>query len=234
VSDQWETEFGVVTLTTRELLALDDNERNFLLAASFIVNDIRFHWALLARSPTDGGGTNLGSMQLIRRFWGLRKLSSVIYEAINTIGAFCDEIENVRDIQTTKFSILGQEICRAQNSYNLAREFRNFSTFHYSKNQLAKGLKGFEDGALHRIFAHPQQGNSISELAEQIFTLPKLQKHDECEIKKFDDWCNDYSGAILKFCDTATAEIIMKAFPEKSYTMQAIDVTAEAAYPENR
>ena len=70
---------------------------------------------------------------------------------------------------------------------------------------------------------------SISELAEQIFTLPTILKHNEKEGKEFDDWCKTYSGAVVKICDRATAKIILNAYPDKSYSMQTVSVRNEAA-----
>ena len=65
------TTFGVLEFTTKELLALPEIERQFLLAVSLITNDVRFHWSLMARSKTDGQNDDVKVMQLVRDFWSL-------------------------------------------------------------------------------------------------------------------------------------------------------------------
>lgn len=93
---EYETEFGVVSLTSRELLDMPKDHRDFLLAASFIANDIKFHWSMMVRSPIDAAGNDLRAMQCVRWFWCSRKLSSVIIEATNTLDGFCGKIPLVK------------------------------------------------------------------------------------------------------------------------------------------
>ncbi len=230
----FETEFGVVALTTRELSSLPESEREFLLAASLIVNDIRFYWSMMARSPLDALGDDLKSMQMVRQLWCLRKLASVIHEAIETLNGFCGDLKLVKDAVRSGRQIVGTVESRSKMR-DVANAYRNLSAHHFSRNGLGFDLSSFDLSAEHRTFAHPQRGNSISELAEQIFTLPKLREiAPEATIEDMHQWCMACSGSIMSFCDTLTAQIITAAFPDQGYDIKSIDVESEAQPPDHR
>ena len=187
----YETDFGVISLITRELLDMPRDKRDFLIAAAFISNDIKFHWSMMVRSPIDEGGTDIGAMQTVRWLWCERKLSSVIIEARNRLDYFCGKIPLVKKISKGKIPIITKENRKSKYTA-VAEEFRNKSAYHYQHGDLSNELRGFDDDALHRIFAHNQRGNSISELAEQIFTLPTLRRiSQETKFDGFSDWCSE-------------------------------------------
>jgi hypothetical protein len=171
-SANYETEFGVVSLTSRELLDMPKDHRDFLLAASFIANDIKFHWSMMVRSPIDASGDDLRAMQCVRWFWCTRKLSSVIVEATDTLDSFCGKIPLVKMIAREISPILSSEN-RKSRFAAVAREFRNKSAYHYLHGDLTSELEGFDENAVHRIFAHKQSGNSISELVSKYIQCPR-------------------------------------------------------------
>jgi len=224
----YETDFGVISLTTRELLDMPKDSRDFLIAASFISNDIKFHWSMMVRSPIDAGGTDLGAMQYIRWFWCVRKLSSVVIEATDRLAYFCGKIPLVKKISQSKAPIISKE--NRKSKFNaVAQEFRNKSAYHYLHGDLAEELSTFDDNAAHRIFAHNQQGNSISELGEQIFTIPTLKRiSQQSEFDGFNTWCSECSGSIMRFCNVATAQLILETHPKKGFDPITISILQEA------
>jgi hypothetical protein len=224
----YETDFGVIALTTRELLDLPSENRDFLIAAAFISNDIKFHWSMMVRSPIDGGGTDIGAMQTIRWFWCVRKLSSVIIEARNRLDYFSGKIPLLKKISKSEMPIITKENRKSKYAA-VAEEFRNKSAYHYQHGDLSNELSGFDENALHRIFAHNQQGNSISELAEQIFTLPTLRRiTQETKFDGFNTWCSECSGSILRFCNVATTQLILQSYPKKSFAPLTLSLLNEA------
>jgi hypothetical protein len=232
--DTYETEFGVVTLTSRELLDMPKDHRDFLLAASFISNDIKFHWSMMARSPIDAVGVDLRALQFVRWLWCSRKLSSVIIEATNILDNFCGKIPLVKKITREITPILSAEN-RKSKYIAVAREFRNKSAYHYLHGDLASELEGFDENAVHRIFAHKQSGNSISELAEQIFTMPTLKRiSQEAEFDGFNTWNSQCSGSIMKFCEVATAKLLLEANPKKRPNSLIMSIPEEAASVDHR
>jgi flagellar biosynthesis component FlhA len=58
-----EISFGVISITTKELLDMPQDSLDFLLAASFIMNDIRFYWSMMLRSPNDADESDLQSIK---------------------------------------------------------------------------------------------------------------------------------------------------------------------------
>jgi hypothetical protein len=227
-----ETDFGVISLTSQELLALPKDERDFLIAASFIANDIRFHWSMMVRSPIDSPMNDLKAMQCVRWFWCSRKLSSVIVEATDTLDKFCGKLTLLKKIVREKSPIISSANRKSKFS-NVAREFRNKSAYHYSHGDLATELEGFDRNAVHRIFAHTQSGNSISELAEQIFTLPTLKRiANVSDFEGFNSWCIQCSKSIMKFCEIATAELLLASNSKKGFDPVTLIVNQEAA-PQN-
>lgn len=229
-----ETDFGVVTLTTQELLALPAADRDFLLAASFIVNDVRFYWSMMARSPIDAIGNDLKTMQLIRQLWSMRKLASVIHEAHLTLNGFCNKLDLVKEAVQSNIRIIDEAESRSKIK-DVAFAFRNMSAHHFSGDGLGFDLSNFDLTAEHRIFAHVQTGNSISEIAEQVFTLPKMREiAPEASVDDLHHWCMKCSGSIMEFCNIITAKIIMRAFPDQGYSMQSINTEMEAHPKEHR
>ena len=226
------THFGVVSLTTEELSSLDANERDFILASSFITNDIRFYWSLMARSPIDAGEGNrdLAAMQYIRWLWSTRKLASVLFEAIDTL----DHLRGRVTLARAEGAVIKKGL-RSSKCFAVAKEYRNRSAHHFAKYGLDFDLANFDEKAEHRHFAHPQQGNSISELGEQIFTLPTLQKiAPGVTPEHFDKWCQDCASQIMRFCDKVTAEILTIRFPDKTYVTKSLHVANEAEAPDHR
>ncbi|UVK53198.1 hypothetical protein DBIPINDM_006667 [Mesorhizobium sp. AR02] len=109
------------------------------------------------------------------------------------------------------------------------------SAHHFAKDGLDFDLSNFDKDSQHRHFAHPQQGNSISELGEQIFTLPKrLRIAPGITQEQFDKWCQDCASQVMKFCDKVTAAILLNAFPDKTYTGKSLSTATEAEGPEHR
>ena len=230
----YETDFGVVTLTSRELLDMPKDHRDFLIATSFIANDLKFHWSMLVRSPIDAKEADLKALQIVRWFWCSRKLSSVVVEATQALDIFCGKIPLIKNIARSDTPILSSEN-RKSKFHTVAWEFRNKSTYHYSHGDLASELEGFDENADHRIFAHRQQGNSISELAEQIFTLPTIRRiAGTSEFDGFNTWCSQCSNSIMHFCNVATAKMILETYPEKYYDAKTIAISEEAAPKDHR
>jgi hypothetical protein len=229
-----ETDFGIITLTTEELLALPIAERDFLLAASFIINDLRFYWSMMARSPIDASGDNLRTMQLIRQLWTIRKLASVIHEAHLTLSGFCTKWDLVKEAVQSDLKIIEKAESRSKMK-DVAHAFRNMSAHHFSNEGLGFDLANFDFTSKHRIFAHVQTGNSISEIGEQIFTISKLKEiAPEGTINDLHDWCMKCSGSIMSFCNVITAKIITRAFPNKRYFIESVNTEMEAYPKEHR
>ncbi len=211
-------EFAENAISTQELLQLTEEERKFVLAASFMMNDIRFHWSQLARSPIDGVDGHLMRMQKIRQLWGARKLAGVVIEAQITIGHFIGKFDFL------KIYVMSNPIFSKQNlnskCWPLARRLRNETAYHYLPEKLAQNLSGFSEDEMHRHYAHVQHGNSICTLGEQIFTLPiVLNELGENGLNIFCDWIDESSNAILDFCNNVLATIFLERFPDKNHTI---------------
>jgi hypothetical protein len=234
------TEFGILEFTTEELLQLSESELRFLITASLITNDVRFHWSLMVRSKLDGCSDEVKVMQLVRDFWTLRKLSSVIYEADKALNGFIKKIKFLENLlKAEKFIVPSGPLDsgeKLKDGYmKLAGQLRNSSSYHYGVGDLIKNIKGFDTRAKHIYFAHPQQGNSISALCEQIITLPTINAAFEgANMDDFHKWCRDSSNSILRFCNLAIAEIVTTKMPEKFIQMKQIVMGAEAAPIEHR
>ena len=233
-SNGYETEFGLITLTTTELLAIPGDHRNFLIAASFISNDNKFYWSMMTRSPIDANDQDIRAMQTVRWFWCSRKLASVIVEAEIALGAHCGKIPLLKKINFEKTPILSKDN-RKSNFFKVANEFRNKSAYHYAHGELGKELAGFDSNANHRIFAHRQQGNSVSELGEQIYTLPTIKKiTGSSDFEGFNKWCSQCSSSIMRFCNIATVEVILEHLPKKAHQMITLQINHEAETKEHR
>jgi hypothetical protein len=237
---QYVTNFGVLEFTTSELLVLPDVEQRFLLSASLITNDIRFHWSLMARSKTDGESDEVKVMQLVRDFWTLRKLSSVIYEADKALNGFVDKSDLLREIVEGGDPIVPNPPSipkpPSEGSYmKLAEHLRNRSTYHYGVGDLIENIKSFESNAKHMYFAHQQHGNSISALCEQIVTLPTINNAFEgANLNDFHEWCRSCSNSILQFCNVAIAKIVKLRMPDKKIQNKQVVLGDEAALPDHR
>ncbi len=198
------------------------------------MNDIRFHWMIMLRSPIDPGLSDLASMQMVRQLWGLRKLSAVIFEAEQTLSSMVGKIDLLKSTIQGGQPILPR-VARQSRFLKVAAAYRNKSAYHYDVNEIKSHISGFEQTAKHRHFAHPQVGNSISELGEQVFTHPKLKElFPDSDINDFHDWCMDCSNSIMTFCNIAIAKIVEQKFPQKNLRMKSIVVGDEIAPPELR
>lgn len=228
------TNFGVLEFTTEELLALPDVEQRFLLTASLITNDVRFYWSLMARAKNDGLLEEVKVMQLVRDFWTLRKLSSVIYEAdkaLNGLMAKSDLLRNIVDCGNT----IVPSPSNGEDYMELAGHLRNRSAYHYGVGDLVKNIKDFDSNAKHLYFAHEQHGNSISALCEQIVTLPAINHAFKgANLDDFHTWCRGCSNSILHFCNVAIAKIISLRMPGKKFLIKEIVLGEEAAPPDHR
>ena len=215
-------EINEIAFSTAELQQLSEDERNFILAASFIMNDIRFHWALLARSPIDAPDPHLKRMQIVRELWGSRKLASVIIEADATIGHFIGKIDFLKKCAASS-PIFSSEN-RKSKCWELSRKLRTESAYHYLPKNFGQNLAGFLESEMHRHYAHNQHGNSICTIGEQIFTSPLILKElGENGLNKFCGWVEESSNSILDFCNKALGIIISKQFPQKSYSSIQIE-----------
>jgi hypothetical protein len=231
---QYVTDFGVLTFTTEELLKLPEVEQRFLLTASLITNDVRFHWSLMARSMTDGHSDEVKTMQLVRDLWSLRKLSSVIYEADKALNGLVGKSDLLRKIAEDGTPIVPNP--PNDGSYmDLAGHLRNRSAYHYGVGDLIKNIRGFDATVKHTYFAHEQHGSSISALCEQIVTLPTINKAFKgADVEGFHEWCRDCSNSILHFCNVAIAEVISRRMPDKRVIMKQVVMGEEAAPPDHR
>jgi hypothetical protein len=208
-------EFAEIAFSTDELQQLPEDERNFILAASFVMNDIRFHHAHLARSPIDASDLHLRRMQKIRTLWATRKLASVVVEADHAIGEFIGKINFLR-AHIDKKPIFTKEN-RKSKCWDLARKLRTETAYHYLPQNFAQSLSGFSADELHRHYAHAQHGNSICTIGEQIFTSPLiLGELGDNGLNDFCKWTEESSNSILDFCNNALAIILLKQFPDKS------------------
>jgi hypothetical protein len=228
------TTFGVLEFTTKELLNLPEIERQFLLAASLITNDVRFHWSLMARSKTDGQNDDVKVMQLVRDFWSLRKLSAVVYEAQLALNRFVGQIDILKNMIAAGTLI----IIKSANSgkyLELANQLRNKSAYHYGESELVKNIEGFDPDAKHTYYAHEQHGNSISALCEQIVTLPTIKNaFDGANENDFHAWCRSSSNSILHFCNLAIANICIERMPDKCIQIKQIVLGDEATLQDHR
>jgi hypothetical protein len=224
----WEPKFVIATLTTQELNSFSEAERDFILAASLIGNDIRFFESLLIRSPRDSADGTLLSMQNVRLMWVIRKLSASLYEAIETINEFCEKIPIMSEILQKDYPHISKENISVSKSYKLAKKLRNFASHHFSINQLSKHLKKLADQDEHRIFVNYQQGNSLSELTERIFTIPNILDHDNSGDTFFLNWCDDLARVIYDFCEKITKTLIDIKFPNKIHPTKEFEFNEEA------
>lgn len=224
----WEPKFMIVSLTTQDLNSFTEAERDFILASSLIANDLRFFASLLIRSPRDSIENTILSMQNVRLMWVIRKMSASVYEAIETIGEFCQKIPTIDNLIKSQYLHLSKDICKNNKSYKLAKKFRNFSSHHFSINQLSKHLKRFADLEERRIFANAQLGNTINEITEKIFTIPNILDHDNSGELFFLNWCDDMGKFIFDFCDKATKTLIDLRFPGKVHPMKEFEFGNEA------
>ena len=232
--DNSETNFGVISITTKELLDMPQDSLDFLMATSFIMNDIRFYWSMMLRSPNDADESDLQSMQMIRWLWCTRKLASVIHEAIKTLNFFCGKIPTVKKLAQGNQPIISPE--NRKSKFNaVSQAFRDKSAHQYSKKDLAGELQTFNADAVHRIFVHEQRGNSLSELAEQIFTIPTLNRiSQKSDFSEFNTWCSQCSGTIMTFCEVATARLLLEAYPNKTYPSQKLSTKYETEAMDHR
>jgi hypothetical protein len=222
-------EFQVISLTTGELNSIPTPERNFLITASFISNDIRFFWSMITRSPVTTGLTDLSSMQMVRWLWCTRKIAAAICEAETTLSSYCGKIPQLKALAKSTHPVLSYEL-RKSRCMAIARKLRNSVTSHYSTKELDESLTKSDQDAVHRIFGHKISGNSISELSERIYTLPKMHSDQlNLNLGEFNDWCRDASLSILRFCDVGGAQILNDALPGKGYETRGIAVGNEAA-----
>jgi hypothetical protein len=231
VRNDYETTFGIISLSTSELLSLNVNSRNFLLAASMITNDIRFIWQLIGRSPIDGANDDLLSMQMIRRLWSVRKVAGAVYDGFEGLKPFIGKIPALKQLSKDGTPVIPKEQI-AQKFMNLAKSLRHRNSHFYSAkidNGFDRHLNDPSENIQHRIFAHIQNGNSISELAEQVFTLREVLNYREgTTLGQFEEWCLRCSGSIVKFCNIATVKVILEAFPDKVGETRSIPVINEA------
>jgi transcriptional regulator with XRE-family HTH domain len=233
VTSQNVTELGVISLTTNEFLSLKPAEKDFLMASSFIMNDIRFYWSLMTRSPIDEPQEDVRAMQTIRWLWCSRKLASVIYEADIALGKIKGKLPLAKEIAKLTPPISKQN--NLSPNKKIAATFRNKAAYHYDTEVLSEGLSGFLPEAKHRLFAHPQHGNSISEFGEQVFTLPLLHKINKTKPKDdFDHWLRECSNSILTFCEITTAKILLGALPNKKYQKKLLPMISEAESKNHR
>lgn len=124
---------------------------------------------------------------------------------------------------------------RKSKFIEVAREFRNRSAYHYSHGDLTRELEGFDENAVHRIFAHKQSGNSVSELAEQIYTMPTIKRiTQESEFDGFNTWCSKCSSSIMKFCEVATAKLLLDVDPKKELDSVTMSISREAEPKDHR
>jgi hypothetical protein len=230
----YETSIGVIEFTTQELKLLSDHERAFLFSASLILNDMRFHWSLLGRSPMDDQDELLKTMQVVRQLWLLRKLSAAICEANQTIGEYVGKLPFLRELVGQGLSIL-QNSPHSKDYLKLAGRLRNKTAYHYNTKELASNIDTFSDNEVHRLFAHKQQGNSISAICEQVLTGPTIvNAFQGSTMDGFHDWCMESSNSIVVFCNKSLGQLILKRFPQKSYYEHVLRTTEEARPAESR
>lgn len=225
------TTFGIIEFTTEELLLLPAVEQRFLLAASLITNDVRFHWSLIARSKNNDENDDIRTMQLVRGYWGLRKLSSVVFEAQLALKGFVKQISILQQLVSSGTPIISKTKTSKKN-LELANSLRNKSAYHYGVGDLINNIAGFAPNVRHRYYAHEQQGNSISALCEQILTVPTIQNAFEgSNVNEFQEWCLSSSNSILHFCNLAMAQIIGIRLPDKTFQLTEIVMGNEAETP---
>jgi hypothetical protein len=228
------TEFGILEFTTKELLNLPEEERQFLLAVSLITNDVRFHWSIMSRSKSDGQNDDIKTMQIVRDLWSLRKLAAVIYEAQLALHAFSGKIEFIREMKDAGTLII-KKPKNGDKYLELANKLRNRSASHYDVRDLVKNINGFDSDIIHRYYAHQQQGNSISAICEQIITVPTIRTaFDGANENDFHHWCMSASNSIMQFCGLAIAKLCEIRMPEKHIQLKEVVVGTEARSMEHR
>ena len=189
MDNNFTAEFGVIEFTTQELRSLTSKELEFLLAVSLIINDIRFYWSLLGRSRIDGNIDDLKILQSVRDLWLLRKLSAVIVESQNKLHELKPHVAAVSNLIDANVRIL-PKFEKSDNYLELAKLLRTKITYHYAVGDLGGNLQGFGAQAKHSLFAHNQQGNSISAICEQILTLPTIRDTFEGSTENgLQNWC---------------------------------------------
>jgi len=222
-------EYAVIEFTTSELLQLSRNEQEFVLSASLILNDVRFHWAIIGRTKEDSEDQTLKTMQMVRALWALRKLASVIVEANTILGQYIGKITQLRELVDGGARVLAVNSA-SKNYLVVAENLRNRTAFHYGPKELVDHLANFKNETIHRIYPHKQHGNSISAVCEQILTGPTiLNAFEGASLNGFQDWCLKNSNSIVTFCNTALGEIIARHFPDKSYSTVDIEMGEEAS-----
>lgn len=192
------------------------------------MNDIRFFWSLMCRSPTDETDEDIKALQHLRWVWCTRKLASVICEADDSLGTMIGKLKN-----RVKLDDVPPRISKQNNKSpfkELATKLRNKSTYHYISTDMAAELKTFNAEDRHRIFAHAQRGNIISEPGEQVFTLPLIHSHGHTtENSALDKWIMQTSASIMKYCENVSVKILKSAFPAKKYQKRKLVIQNEAA-----
>ena len=221
------TELVEINFTTEQLLSLPREKKDFVLVASFIVNDIRFHWAFQARSPIDSENKSLNRMQRIRHLWGIRKLASVIVEADDAIGKLIGKCSTAKNVSRSFPPISRQN--RAGKWMKTARQLRTQTSYHYLSQDLGVYLPNFEPTENHRHYAHVQQGNSICTIGEQVFTAPLiLNELGSTGLNEFARWTEECSNSILDFCNRVLAEIVSENLPDQAFQTLQIDDLEES------
>ena len=228
-TNSYATEFAIIEFTNAELKLLNRDEQEFILSASLILNDVRFHWAILGRTTEDAEDETLKTMQMVRAFWALRKLASVIFEANNILGTYVGKISLLKDLVRDGNSVLAATTA-SSNYLPVAQILRNRTAFHYGLGELADHIAEFEDETIHRMYPHKQHGNSISGICEQILTAPAiLNSFPGASVNGFQNWCMTNSNSIVTFCNKALGKIITHRFPDKKYSKVEIELGEEAA-----
>ncbi|MDP8996076.1 MAG: hypothetical protein M3O03_03615 [Pseudomonadota bacterium] len=228
------TEYAVIEFTTAEIQSLPEIEQAFLLSASLILNDIRFHWAILGRSKEDATEDTLKTMQMVRALWGLRKLASVIVESEKILGMYVGKISYLKLLVDGGQRVLTHN-GNASNYLKVARLLRDRTSSHYGAEELVEHINNFAPTVSHKIFPHKQQGNSISALCEQILTIPTiLSSFEGATFNGFQDWCLKNSNSVASFCNKALGKLISVRFPEKRYNKVDIEMGQEASSLEKR
>lgn len=226
--------FGIFNFTTEELLSIPDVEQRFILTASLITNDIRFHWSMAVRAKVDGESDDVKKMQYVRDLWILRKLASVVQEAEMVLVNFAEKIELLGKVIESGISICPPSD-EHQKHLALARTLRNQTAYHYGVGNLAGNLLNFDPNALHTLYAHEQHGNTVSAICEQVLTIPTISSaFPGANIDRFHQWCLACSSSILNFCNIGIAELIILRLPNKTISMKEILVGDEAATVDHR
>jgi hypothetical protein len=226
------TDFGILDFTTEEILELSDFEKEFIFSASLIINDIRFHWSLIARTGIDSDCEDIKNMQMARNIWCLRKLSSVIYEADIQLNKIIGNIYYLKEKREN-----GRIVLPKGDNYSkykeLAGKLRNKTSYHYSVSELTQNIRNFGANAKHIYYVHMQQGNSISIICEQVISGPTiLGAFKGASLEGFHNWCANCSNSVLKFCNVSIVDVCSMRFPTKKIKMREL-LTGSEAKPRN-